>query len=75
VQKASVFVQASKSDLTVIKTLANRVTEFITTVVERIDLMSFDRICTRPIVMAADLSRRHKSDDFNSFLIHLFCEG
>ena len=40
--------------------------------VERIDLTSFGRIFARPIVMAADLSRRHKSDDFNSFLIHLF---
>ncbi len=40
--------------------------------VERIDLMSFGRIFARPIVMAADLSHRHKSDDFNSFLIHLF---
>ena len=40
--------------------------------VERIDLMSFGRIFARPIVMAEDLSRRHKSDDFNSFLIHLF---
>ncbi len=26
-------------------------------------------------VIAADLSRRHKSDDFNSFLMHLFFEG
>ncbi len=40
--------------------------------VERIDLTTFGRIVARSIVMAADLSRRHKSDDFNSFLIHLF---
>ena len=40
--------------------------------VERIDLTSFGRIVARPIVMVADLGRRHKSDDFNSFLIHLF---
>jgi hypothetical protein len=40
--------------------------------VERIDLMSFGRIFARPIVLPAGLSRRHKSDNFNSFLIHMF---
>jgi hypothetical protein len=41
-------------------------------VVERIDLSSLGRGHARLNVVAADLSRRHKSDDFNSFLMHLF---
>jgi hypothetical protein len=40
--------------------------------VERIDLASFDREIIRPNVVAADLGHNHKSDDFNSFLMHLF---
>ncbi len=40
--------------------------------VERIDLALLSRIHVRPKVMAADLGHRHKSDDFNSFLMHLF---
>ncbi len=40
--------------------------------VERIDLASFSRIYVRLKVMAADLGHRHKSDGFNSFLVHLF---
>jgi hypothetical protein len=41
-------------------------------VVERINLSSLSREHARLNVVAADLSHRHKSDDFNSFLMHLF---
>jgi hypothetical protein len=40
--------------------------------VERIDLSSLGREHVMLNVVAADLSCRHKSDDFNSFLMHLF---
>jgi hypothetical protein len=40
--------------------------------VERIDLSALGREYTWLNVMAADLGHRHKSDDFNSFLMHLF---
>ncbi len=40
--------------------------------VERIDLALFDREIVRPNDVAADLGHNHKSDDFNSFLMHLF---
>jgi hypothetical protein len=40
--------------------------------VERIDLSPLSREYARLNVMAADLGSRHKSDDFNSFLMHLF---
>ena len=39
---------------------------------ERIDLSSLGKGYARLNVVAADLGRRHKSDDFNSFLMHLF---
>jgi hypothetical protein len=42
------------------------------TIVERIDLSSLVREHTKLNVVAADLGHRHKSDDFNSFLMHLF---
>ncbi len=41
-------------------------------IVERIDLASFGKKDVRLKVVAAYLGRRHKSDDFNSFLMHLF---
>jgi hypothetical protein len=41
-------------------------------VVERIDLAPLGREYARVNVVAADLGHRHKSDDFNSFLMHLF---
>ncbi len=41
-------------------------------IVERIDLSSLGREYARLNVVMADLGRRHKSDDFNSFLMHLF---
>jgi len=40
--------------------------------VERIDLGPDGQMHIRLNVVAADLSCRHKSDDFNSFLMHLF---
>ncbi len=40
--------------------------------VERIGLASFGRMSGKLNVRAADLGRRHKTDDFNSFLMHLF---
>jgi hypothetical protein len=40
--------------------------------VERIDLASFGKKEVRLKVVAADLGRRHKCDNFNSFLTHLF---
>jgi hypothetical protein len=43
--------------------------------VERIELMPDGQTHIRLDVMAPDLSRRHKSDDFNSFLMHWFFEG
>ncbi len=43
--------------------------------VERIESMPDGWMHVRLDVMAADLSQRHKSDDFNSFLMHLFFEG
>jgi hypothetical protein len=43
--------------------------------VERVELMPDGQMHVRLDIMAADLSRRHKSDDFNSFLMHLFFEG
>jgi hypothetical protein len=54
------------------KRSAGKIGAFIPINVERIDLASFSRIPVRPKVVAADLGRRHKSDDFNSFLMHLF---
>jgi hypothetical protein len=42
-----------------------------TKIVERIDLSSLGREYARPNVVATDLSHRHKSDDFKSFLMHL----
>ncbi len=42
------------------------------TAVERIDLSSLSRGHARLNVVAADLSCSHKSDDSNSFLMHLF---
>ncbi len=41
-------------------------------IVERIDLAPDGEIRVRLNVTAADLGHRHKSDDFNSFLMHLF---
>jgi hypothetical protein len=41
-------------------------------IVERISLTSFSGMFDGLDVGAADLSRRHKSDDFNSFLMQLF---
>ncbi len=41
-------------------------------IVERIYLSSLGREYARLKVVAADLGHRHKSDDFNSFLMHLF---
>jgi hypothetical protein len=43
-----------------------------TIIVERISLMPFGRMFGGLDVRAADLSQRHKSDDFDSFLMHLF---
>jgi len=40
--------------------------------VERIGLMAFGRMFNGLDNEAADLSQRHKFDDFNSFLMHLF---
>ncbi len=40
--------------------------------VERIDLALLRRVYDRLKVIVADLSRRHKSDDSNSKLMHLF---
>jgi len=45
------------------------------TIVERIEFLPDRQMHVRLDVVAADLSRRHKSDDFNSFLVHLFFEG
>ena len=42
---------------------------------ERIGLALVGRMSVKLNVRAADLSHRHKSDDFNSFLMHLFFEG
>ncbi len=43
--------------------------------VERVELTPDGQMHVRLDVMAADLSRRHKSDDSDSFLMHLFFEG
>jgi hypothetical protein len=44
-------------------------------VVAGVELMPDGQMHIRLDVMAADLSQRHKSDDFNSFLMHRFFEG
>ncbi len=41
-------------------------------IVKRIDLAPDGEIHVWLNVIAADLGHRHKSDDFNSFLMHLF---
>ncbi len=51
--------------------LAYYISQKVTTV-ERMDLTSLSRMYVKLKVIAADLGHRHKSANFNSFLMHLF---